>query len=115
VVCYIFVAVLKQRLGYDDSLDAFGVHGVGGTVGALTTGLFAEKAIGGTDGLFFGNPHQFVVNAIAAGATIVYAVVATIIIAKVLDWILGLRVKEQDEAIGLDNTQHKESAYTLID
>ncbi len=115
VVCYIFVAVLKQRLGYDDSLDAFGVHGVGGTVGALTTGLFAEKAIGGADGLFFGNPHQFVVNAIAAGATIVYAVVATIIIAKVLDWILGLRVKEQDEAIGLDNTQHKESAYTLID
>jgi len=115
VVCYIAVAVVKQKLAYDDSLDAFGVHGVGGTVGALTTGLFAEKAIGGTDGLFFGNPHQFVVNAIAAGATIVYAVVATFIIAKVLDLIMGLRVKEQDEQIGLDNTQHKESAYTLID
>ena len=115
VVCYIAVAVVKQKLAYDDSLDAFGVHGVGGTVGALMTGLFAEKAIGGADGLFFGNGHQFVVNAIGAGATIVYAVVVTIIIAKVLDWIMGLRVKEQDEAIGLDNTQHKESAYTLID
>jgi len=115
VVCYIAVAVVKQRLAYDDSLDAFGVHGVGGTIGALTTGLFAEKAIGGTDGLFFGNGHQFLVNALGAGATIVYAVVATLIIGKVLDWTMGLRVKEQEEAIGLDNTQHKESAYTLID
>ncbi len=115
VVCYIAVAVVKQKLAYDDSLDAFGVHGVGGTVGALTTGLFAEKAIGGSDGLFFGNAHQFVVNAIGAGATLVYAVVVTFIIAKVLDLLMGLRVKEQEEAIGLDNTQHKESAYTLID
>ena len=115
VVCYIAVAVVKQKLAYDDSLDAFGVHGVGGTVGALTTGLFAEKAIGGADGLFFGNAHQFVVNAIGAGATLVYAVVVTFIIAKVLDLLMGLRVKEQEEAIGLDNTQHKESAYTLID
>ena len=117
VVCYIAVAVVKQKLAYDDSLDAFGVHGVGGTVGALVTGLFAQKVInsGGADGLFFGNPHQFLVNAIAAGAVIVYSVVVTFIIAKVLDLIMGLRVKEQDEAIGLDNTQHKESAYTLID
>jgi len=117
VVCYIAVAVVKQKLAYDDSLDAFGVHGVGGTVGALVTGLFAQKVInsGGADGLFFGNPHQFLVNAIAVGAVIVYSVVVTFIIAKVLDLIMGLRVKEQDEAIGLDNTQHKESAYTLID
>jgi Amt family ammonium transporter len=115
VVCYIAVAVVKQKLAYDDSLDAFGVHGIGGTIGALTTGLFAEKAIGGADGLFFGNPHQFLVNAIGAGVTIVYAVVVTFIIGKVLDLTMGLRVKEQDEAIGLDNTQHKESAYTLID
>ena len=66
VVCYIAVAVVKQRLAYDDSLDAFGVHGVGGTVGALCTGLFAQKIInaGGADGLFFGNPHQFAVNAV---------------------------------------------------
>ncbi len=117
VVCYIAVAVVKQKLAYDDSLDAFGVHGVGGTVGALVTGLFAQKVINsaGADGLFFGNAHQFVVNAIAVGAVIVYAAVVTFIIAKVLDLIMGLRVKEQDEAIGLDNTQHKESAYTLID
>jgi ammonium transporter, Amt family len=117
LVCYIFVAVIKQKLRYDDSLDAFGVHGVGGTVGALTTGLFAQKLYnsGGADGLFFGNPHQFLVNAIGAGATIVYAVVVTFILAKVLDLLMGLRVKSEDEAIGLDNTQHKESAYTLID
>ncbi|HVO40759.1 MAG TPA: ammonium transporter [Spirochaetia bacterium] len=115
VVCYVAVAVVKQKLAYDDSLDAFGVHGVGGTVGALTTGLFAEKAVGGANGLFFGDAHQFLVNALGAAATIVYAVVATLIIGKVLDWTMGLRVKEQDEAIGLDNTQHKESAYTLID
>jgi ammonium transporter, Amt family len=117
IVCYIFVAVVKQKLGYDDSLDAFGVHGVGGTVGALTTGLFAQKLYnsGGADGLFFGNPHQFLVNAIGAGSTIVYAVVVTFILAKVLDLLMGLRVKPEDEAIGLDNTQHKESAYTLID
>ncbi|HVP17724.1 MAG TPA: ammonium transporter [Spirochaetia bacterium] len=117
VVCYLAVAVVKQRLAYDDSLDAFGVHGVGGTVGALATGLFAQKVVnqGGADGLFYGNPHQFLVNAIGAGATLVYAVAATFIIAKVLDLIMGLRVKEQEEAIGLDNTQHKESAYTLID
>ena len=116
-VCYVAVAVIKQKLGYDDSLDAFGVHGVGGTVGALATGLFAQKLInpGGADGLFFGNPHQFGVQAIAGGPCIVYAAVVTFILAKVLDLTMGLRVKEEDEAIGLDNTQHKESAYTLID
>ncbi len=117
VVCYIAVAVVKQKLAYDDSLDAFGVHGVGGTVGALLTGLFAEKVINSAarTGCSSATPHQFVVNAIGAGATIVYAVVVTFILGKVLDLIMGLRVKEQDEAIGLDNTQHKESAYTLID
>ncbi len=117
VVCYVAVAVVKQKLAYDDSLDAFGVHGIGGTIGALTTGLFAQKIVnsGGADGLFFGNPHQFLVNAIGAGATIVWAVVVTFILAKVLDLTMGLRVRVEDEAIGLDNTQHKESAYTLID
>ena len=117
IVCYIFVAVLKEKLGYDDSLDAFGVHGVGGTLGVLATGLFAQKLYnsGGADGLFFGNPHQFLVNAIAGGATIVYSVVVTFILAKALDLLMGLRVKPEEEAIGLDHTQHKESAYTLID
>jgi Amt family ammonium transporter len=117
VVCYVAVAVIKQRLGYDDSLDAFGVHGVGGTVGALATGLFAQKLInsGGADGLLFGNARQFGIQALATGASVVYAAVVTLILVKVLDLVMGLRVPDQEEAIGLDNTQHKESAYTLID
>jgi ammonium transporter, Amt family len=117
IVCYIAVAVVKGRLGYDDSLDAFGVHGVGGTVGALLTGVFASKLINaaGADGAIFGNWRQLGVQALAAGAVIVYAAVATLVFTKVLDLVMGLRVRVEDEAIGLDNTQHKESAYTLID
>jgi Amt family ammonium transporter len=117
LVCYIAVAVIKGRLGYDDSLDAFGVHGVGGTVGALLTGVFAAKYINaaGADGGIYGNWHQLGIQAIGVGATIVYAAVATFILTKVLDLIMGLKVKGEDEAIGLDITQHKESAYTLID
>ena len=118
IVCYIAVAVIKQTLGYDDSLDAFGVHGVGGTVGALATGLFAAEVhqLGRRRRAVLRQPAPVRSSTpSAAGATIVYAVVVTFIIAKVLDLIMGLRVKEQDEAIGLDNTQHKESAYTLID
>ena len=117
IVCYIAVSVIKGKLGYDDSLDAFGVHGVGGTVGALLTGVFASKIInsGGADGWIFGNFKQVGIQAIGVAATIGYAVVVTLILTKVLDWVMGLRVREEDEAIGLDNTQHKESAYTLID
>jgi Amt family ammonium transporter len=117
IVCYIAVAVIKGKLGYDDSLDAFGVHGVGGTVGALLTGVFASKLInsGGADGGIFGNWAQVGTQAIAVVAVIAYAAIVTLILTKVLDLIMGLRVKSEDEAIGLDNTQHKESAYTLID
>jgi Amt family ammonium transporter len=117
IVCYIAVAVIKQKLKYDDSLDAFGVHGVGGTVGALLTGVFATKLVnaGGADGAAFGNWKQLGIQALGVGVTIAYAVAVTLILAKVLDLIMGLRVKEDAEAIGLDNTQHKESAYTLID
>jgi Amt family ammonium transporter len=117
IVCYIAVAVIKGKLGYDDSLDAFGVHGVGGTVGALLTGVFASKLINsaGADGGIFGNWKQVGTQAIAVLAVIAYAAIVTLILTKVLDWIMGLRVKSEDEAIGLDNTQHKESAYTLID
>jgi len=117
IVCYVAVAVIKSRLGYDDSLDAFGVHGVGGTVGALLTGVFATKLINpaGADGWAYGNLKQLGIQALGVGAVIAYAVVVTLILTKVLDWIMGLRVREEDEAIGLDNTQHKESAYTLID
>jgi Amt family ammonium transporter len=117
LVCYIAVAVIKGKLGYDDSLDAFGVHGVGGTVGALLTGVFAAKYINsaGADGGIYGNWHQLAIQALGVGAVIVYAAVVTLILTKVLDLIMGLKVKGEDEAIGLDITQHKESAYTLID
>jgi Amt family ammonium transporter len=117
IVCYIAVAVIKGKLGYDDSLDAFGVHGVGGTVGALLTGVFATKLInaGGADGAIFGNWRQLGIQGIAVVAVIAYAAVLTLILTKVLDLLMGLRVKDEEEAIGLDITQHKESAYTLID
>jgi Amt family ammonium transporter len=115
--CYTAVSVVKQKLKYDDSLDAFGVHGVGGTIGALATGLFARKLVNpaGADGLLFGNPAQLGIQAVAVAATVAYAAGVTFILVKALDRVMGLRVKEEAEAIGLDNTQHKESAYTLID
>jgi Amt family ammonium transporter len=103
----------KSRLGYDDSLDVVGVHGVGGTWGALATGLFASKAVNdaGADGLFYGNPAQLWTQIIAVVASIVLAVVMTAIILKVVDALVGLRVSEEDEAAGLDLSQHSETAY----
>ncbi len=117
IVCYTSVAIIKLKFGYDDSLDAFGVHGVGGTVGALATGLFAQKIINaaGNNGLFFGNPSQFVTQVIGVLATMAYAVAVTFVLLKVLDATMGLRVKDEEEVIGLDITQHEESAYTLLD
>jgi Amt family ammonium transporter len=116
-VCYIAVAVIKGKLGYDDSLDAFGVHGVGGTVGTIATGLFAEKAVNaaGADGLFFGNAHQLFVQSLSLLATIVFAVVMTFIIFKVVDALIGMRVEEKNEIVGLDLTQQSEAAYTVIE
>ncbi len=117
LACYTAVAVVKLKLAYDDSLDAFGVHGVGGTVGALMTGLLAQKIINpaGNNGLLFGNIGQFKVQLIGVAATIVYAIVATFVLLKVLDALMGLRVADEDEVVGLDITQHEESAYTLLD
>ncbi|HAM38309.1 MAG TPA: ammonia channel protein [Elusimicrobia bacterium] len=117
VVCYVSVVVIKQKFKYDDSLDAFGVHGVGGTLGALVTGLFAQKIVNpaGNNGLFFGNPIQFKIQLIGVIATICYSVIVTFILLKILDKLMGLRVDDRDEVMGLDNTQHKESAYTLLD
>lgn len=116
-VCYIAVAVIKLKLAYDDSLDAFGVHGVGGTVGALLTGLLAQKIINpaGNNGLFFGNPSQFATQAIGVGAAMLYSIAVTFILLKVLDAVMGLRVADEEEVVGLDITQHEESAYTLLD
>jgi Amt family ammonium transporter len=112
VVCYGGV-LLKGRFGYDDSLDAFGVHGVGGLAGALLTGVFAQKALNdaGADGALFGNVKQLGVQALACAASGVYAAVLTLGILKVIDATIGLRVAESDEREGLDTTQHGEEAY----
>jgi Amt family ammonium transporter len=114
IVCYA-ACNFKSRLGYDDSLDVVGVHGVGGTWGALATGLFASKAVNaaGNDGLFYGNPGQLWTQIVAVLATFVLAIVATVVILKVVDAVIGLRVTEEDEVSGLDLSQHSETAYTL--
>ena len=116
-LCYVAVAVIKLKFTYDDSLDAFGVHGVGGTIGTFATGLFAQKLINasGANGLFFGNAPQFMIQSIGIIATILYSVIATFAILKVLDLTMGLRVTDEEEVIGLDITQHEESAYTILD
>jgi Amt family ammonium transporter len=111
MICY-YAVVLKTRLGYDDSLDVVGVHGVGGTWGALATGLFASAAIGGTDGLFFGNPALMIPQIISVVGTLIYAGVLTWIILKILDATMGLRISDEDEQMGLDLSQHNEGAYT---
>jgi len=111
-LCY-FAVVAKSRFGYDDSLDVFGVHGVGGTLGALATGLFASSAIGGTDGLFFGNPGQFGIQLVSVAAAWIYSFIVTFIILKILDATMGLRVSEEEEVQGLDLTQHGEAGYSM--
>ena len=113
-ICYT-ACNLKSKLGYDDSLDVVGVHGVGGTWGAIATGLFASKAINsaGADGLFYGNPGQLWTQIVAIATTMVLAVVATFVILKVVDALVGLRVTEEEEVSGLDLSQHSETAYSM--
>jgi Amt family ammonium transporter len=117
VICYFFVAVVKTKFGYDDSLDAFGVHGIGGIVGTLATGLWATKAVnpGGNNGLFYGNPGLFLVQLKAVVVTIVYSFIVSFVLLKIVDAVVGLRVSEDEERIGLDLTQHRESGYTMLD
>jgi Amt family ammonium transporter len=113
IFCFIMVGVVKIKLGYDDSLDAFGVHGIGGLWGALATGLFATATVqSGYNGLFYGNGHQFIIQIIASLSTIVYTGVLTYIIFKVVDKIFGIRASAEEESTGLDLTQHNETAYT---
>jgi ammonium transporter, Amt family len=114
VVCY-SACFLKGMFGYDDSLDVVGVHGVGGILGAILTGVFASKAVNsaGNDGLLYGNPGLVVTQLTAVGVTIVFAVVGTAVILMVLKAVMGLRVSEQEERLGLDLSQHSESAYVL--
>jgi Amt family ammonium transporter len=106
---------LKSKLGYDDSLDVVGVHGIGGTWGAIATGLFASKAINeaGADGLFFGNPGLLVSQILAVAATWVFAFVGSVILLKIVDAVVGLRVTDEDEFAGLDLSQHSENAYAF--
>ena len=115
VVCYLAVTWIKPLFGYDDSLDAFGIHGVGGIWGAVATGLFATTAVNaaGADGLFFGNSELLLKQAIAIGASGLYSFIVTFGILKVIDWTVGLRVSDEDELKGLDITQHSESGYSL--
>jgi Amt family ammonium transporter len=114
VLCYYGVNV-KNKFGFDDSLDAVGIHGVGGMFGALATGLFASKAINpaGADGLFFGNASLLGIQAISVLAAVVFAFGMTWIILKVLDKTMGLRVNPEQELEGLDLSQHGESGYTF--
>lgn len=108
VTCFWGATSLKKMLGYDDSLDAFGVHGVGGIVGAILTGVFAVKEIGGTAGLLEGNGGQVVTQLLGVGATVAYSLVMTFIILKVIDVAIGLRVSEEEEREGLDVALHGE-------
>ncbi|MDX1764316.1 MAG: ammonia channel protein, partial [bacterium] len=107
VVCYLAV-VMKAKMGYDDSLDAFGVHGVGGTFGAIATGIFAT--VNGA-GLIAGEPKQLMVQLIATAATVVYAFVMTYGLVWILDKVMGMRVSEDEEQVGLDQVHHGENAY----
>jgi Amt family ammonium transporter len=121
VVCYHMVATVKARFGYDDSLDAFGVHGAGGTLGAILTGVFASSAInpifknsqGATlpSGLLEGNAHQLLNQLVGIGVAWALAIVGTLVALKVVDATVGLRVEEGHEIQGLDLSQHGEEGY----
>jgi Amt family ammonium transporter len=114
IIPFFAVAALKPRLGYDDTLDAFGIHGVGGTIGAILTGVFADPAINDAGkGLLYGNPGQLLTQLIAVGVTMVYSGVMTFVIFMVIKAFIGLRVEPEDEIIGLDESQHGEKAYNL--
>ncbi|HEY1405972.1 MAG TPA: ammonium transporter [Spirochaetota bacterium] len=116
VICFYMVMFVKSKLGYDDALDAFGVHGVGGFIGTIAAGIFATPAIqSSVKGALAGNPHQLTVQLIAAGSVALYAGVITFVIYKVMSFFTSLRVAEEDEAMGLDVTQHNERSYTIIE
>jgi Amt family ammonium transporter len=113
---WFIVTYVKTAFNYDDSLDAFGVHGIGGIWGAIATGIWASKAVNpaGANGLLYGNPIQVWIQIKAVIITIVYSLVAGLILLKLVDVVMKLRVNEHEERIGLDLTQHREGAYTLI-
>jgi Amt family ammonium transporter len=119
-VCFMMVTFVKEKFGYDDALDAFGCHGIGGLIGALLTGVFADpavwKAFGGNyAGALYGNPRQIRLQLLGSAVSIVIAFVGTFALLKLVDALIGLRVDAKDEAIGLDISQHHERAYTVLD
>jgi Amt family ammonium transporter len=109
IVCYWGCTGLKHMFGYDDALDAFGVHAVGGIVGALLTGVFAVEQYGGTAGAFYGNVQQFINQCIGVVVVFVYDAIVTLIILKIVDVFIGLRVSEEIEREGLDLALHGEA------
>ncbi|HHN65737.1 MAG TPA: ammonium transporter [Nitrospirae bacterium] len=112
IICFMGLKA-KGKIGYDDSLDAFGVHGIGGVLGTLSIGLLATTAInpGGANGILYGNAHQMTVQLIGAGVVALYSLVVSVIILKIIDWTVGLRIDEESEVQGLDVTQHGEEGY----
>jgi ammonium transporter, Amt family len=111
VIPFFAVAKLKPMFGYDDTLDAFGIHGIGGTIGAILTGVFADPAINGAKGLLYGNAGQLWIQLIAVAVTLVYSGVMTFIIFMIIKATVGLRVGAEEETIGLDESEHGERAY----
>lgn len=113
-ICYFMMSAVKKHFGYDDALDAFGCHGVGGIWGGIATGIFAQKSINGVarwNGLIYGDYHLFLAQIISIVATIAVAIVGTLICASIVKLFTPLRVSEHDERVGLDESQHGESAY----
>lgn len=117
IICYVMVAYVKVKLGYDDTLDAFGVHGVGSAWGVIATGLLASKVVNpaGADGLLHGSAKLMMAQLAGIGVTVVYSFVMTFIIFKAIDAVMGLRAEVDDERVGLDLSQHHEAGYTVLD
>jgi len=116
LVCFCMVAYVKPKLGYDDSLDAFGVHGIGGMLGAILTGVLASPLIQPAySGALYGNYRQLLVQVIAVVTTIIFSGIGTFLLFKITDKLVGIRVSDKNEAIGLDETQHGETAYNNFD
>ncbi len=115
IICYIALNS-KDRLGYDDSLDAFGVHGVGGTIGTIGAGLLASTAINaaGSDGLFFGNVQTLIIQLKGIGIVAAYSVGVTFVLLKIIEKTIGLRVHDEHELLGLDLSQHSEEGYRMV-
>jgi len=114
IVPYFAVAVLKHKLGYDDALDVFGIHGVAGIIGAILTGVFADPSINEAGkGLLYGNPGQVLIQILSVVVTIIYDAIATLVILMVVKALTGLRVSPEEEISGLDSSQHREKAYNL--